>query len=149
MEEYWYMEIYSLATSVVPDTGGEFTATVIIAGLGIVLSTLALLIVVFKLFGNIMEKSQQSKKKKQAQKQLRQMEQEAQAASSVSASAPIVEKSAVQEGISGEIIAAISAAVYAIEGPNAVVRSVTRKKSPVSSRNPWAQAAINDNTRPF
>ena len=147
MEEYWYMEIYSLATSVVPDTGGEFTATVIIAGLGIVLSTLALLIVVFKLFGNIMEKSQQSKKKKQAQKQLKQMEQEAQAASSVSA--PIVEKSAVQEGISGEIIAAISAAVYAIEGPNAVVRSVTRKKSPVSSRNPWAQAAINDNTRPF
>lgn len=141
------MEIYSLATSVVPDTGGEFTATVIIAGLGIVLSTLALLIVVFKLFGNIMEKSQQSKKKKQAQKQLKQMEQEAQAASSVSA--PIVEKSAVQEGISGEIIAAISAAVYAIEGPNAVVRSVTRKKSPVSSRNPWAQAAINDNTRPF
>ena len=75
------------------------------------------------------------------------MEQEAQAASSVSA--PIVEKSAVQEGISGEIIAAISAAVYAIEGPSAVVRSVTRKKSPVSSRNPWAQAAINDNTRPF
>lgn len=147
MEEYWYMEIYSLATSVVPNTGGEFTATVIIAGLGIVLSTLALLIVVFKLFGNIMEKSQQSKKKKQAQKQLKQMEQEAQAASSVSA--PIVEKSAVQEGISGEIIAAISAAVYAIEGPNAVVRSVTRKKSPVSSRNPWAQAAINDNTRPF
>ena len=147
MEEYWYMEIYSLATSVVPDTGGEFTATVIIAGLGIVLSTLALLIVVFKLFGNIMEKSQQSKKKKQAQKQLKQMEQEAQAASSVSA--PIVEKSAVQEGISGEIIAAISAAVYAIEGPNAVVRSVTRKKSPVTSRNPWAQAAINDNTRPF
>lgn len=141
------MEIYSLATSVVPDTGGEFTATVIIAGLGIVLATLALLIVVFKLFGNIMEKSQQSKKKKQAQKQLKQMEQEAQAASSVSA--PIVEKSAVQEGISGEIIAAISAAVYAIEGPNAVVRSVTRKKSPVSSRNPWAQAAINDNTRPF
>lgn len=147
MEEYWYMEIYSLATSVVPNTGGEFTATVIIAGLGIVLATLALLIVVFKLFGNIMEKSQQSKKKKQAQKQLKQMEQEAQAASSVSA--PIVEKSAVQEGISGEIIAAISAAVYAIEGPNAVVRSVTRKKSPVSSRNPWAQAAINDNTRPF
>lgn len=147
MEEYWYMEIYSLATSVVPDTGGEFTATVIIAGLGIVLSTLALLIVVFKLFGNIMEKSQQSKKKKQAQKQLKQMEQEVQAASSVSA--PIVEKSAVQEGISGEIIAAISAAVYAIEGPNAVVRSVTRKKSPVTSRNPWAQAAINDNTRPF
>lgn len=141
------MEIYSLATSVVPDTGGEFTATVIIAGLGIVLSTLALLIVVFKLFGNIMEKSQQSKKKKQAQKQLKQMEQEVQAASSVSA--PIVEKSAVQEGISGEIIAAISAAVYAIEGPNAVVRSVTRKKSPVTSRNPWAQAAINDNTRPF
>lgn len=141
------MEIYSLATSVVPNTGGEFTATVIIAGLGIVLATLALLIVVFKLFGNIMEKSQQSKKKKQAQKQLKQMEQEAQAASSVSA--PIVEKSAVQEGISGEIIAAISAAVYAIEGPNAVVRSVTRKKSPVSSRNPWAQAAINDNTRPF
>ena len=60
------------------------------------------------------------------------------------ASAPVIE-----EGISGEVVAAISAAVYAMEGGSAVIRSVSRKASPVSTRNPWAQAAVVDNTRPF
>ena len=141
------MDIYTLATSVIPDTSLAFTMTVIIAGLGIVLTTLLLLVLVFKLYGKIMEKSQQRQKKKQAQKQLNQMQQEVETVQT--APAPTSAKSVVQEGISGEIIAAISAAVYAMEGPDAVIRSVTRKKSPVTSRNPWAQAAINDNTRPF
>ena len=60
------------------------------------------------------------------------------------ASTPVIE-----EGISGEVVAAISAAVYAMEGGSAVIRSVSRKTSPVSTRNPWAQAAVVDNTRPF
>ena len=47
------MELFALATSITADRTLTFTATVVIAGLGIVLVTLAVLIVVFKLFGNI------------------------------------------------------------------------------------------------
>ena len=145
------MDMITLVTSVTPDRSLGFTITVIVAGLGIVLATLALLILVFKLFGTIMEKSQQAAKKKELAKQQKAMQEEANNIS-VTAASPIVDvapQNVIQDGISGEVIAAISAAVYTIEGSNAVVRSITRKKSPVSSRNPWAQAAINDNTRPF
>jgi hypothetical protein len=60
-----------------------------------------------------------------------------------SAPAPVVE-----QGISGDVVAAISAAIYSIEGANATVCSI-RRKNPVTGRNPWASAAVTDNTRPF
>ena len=54
----------------------------------------------------------------------------------------------VEQGISGEVVAAITAAITASEGSNQfVIRSVKRKD--VGSRNPWARAAVNDNTRAF
>ena len=58
------------------------------------------------------------------------------------------------QGISGEIVAAISAAVYMMEGEGAVVTSIapaTRAQAPnpITRRNPWAFAAISENTRPF
>lgn len=143
------MDMITLATSVIPDRSLGFTLTVIVAGLGIVLATLALLILVFKMFGTIMDKSQQAAKKKQLAKQQEAMREEMNNTSFAPIQKAPAVQPVVQDGISGEIIAAISAAVYAMEGSNAVIRSVTRKKSPVSSRNPWAQAAINDNTRPF
>ena len=62
-----------------------------------------------------------------------------------SAPAPVVE-----DGIPQEVVAAISAAVYAMDGGAGVVRSITKKTgSPITTRNPWAQAAVADNTRPF
>ncbi len=143
------MDMITLATSVIPDRSLGFTLTVIVAGLGIVLATLALLILVFKAFGTVMDKSQQAAKKKQLAKQQEAMREEMNNTSFAPIQKAPAVQPVVQDGISGEIIAAISAAVYAMEGSNAVIRSVTRKKSPVSSRNPWAQAAINDNTRPF
>lgn len=53
----------------------------------------------------------------------------------------------VEQGISGEVVAAITAAIVASEGTGVVVRSI--KKKNVAGRNPWAQAANIDNTRPF
>lgn len=60
------------------------------------------------------------------------------------------------QGISGEIVAAISAAVYMMEGENAVVTSIApaapvraQVQNPITRRNPWAFAAITENTRPF
>lgn len=141
------MELFALVTSTVPDTDAAFTATVVIAGLGIVLVTLAVLIVVFKVFGNIVSKSQNKAKQKTVEQQQAMMKQSAQSVS-VSNAAPV--KAPVAQGISTEVVAAISAAVYAVEGENAIIRSITPKKqSPIGVRNPWAQAAVIDNTRPF
>ena len=60
------------------------------------------------------------------------------------------------QGISGEIVAAISAAVYMMEGEGAVVTSIApaapvraQAPNPITRRNPWAFAAVTDNTRPF
>ena len=57
------MDFITLATSVKADTSLPFTATVIIAGLGIVLCTLAILVLVFKCFGAVISKTQNKSKK--------------------------------------------------------------------------------------
>lgn len=145
------MDLITMMTSVTPSRDISFTITVIVAGLGIVLSTLALLIVVFYVFGAIVSKSQNAAKKKTAQKQEKEMK--ADLAKITSAPAPASSNAApapvVEQGISGEVVAAISAAVYSMEGSGATIRSISRKESPIKARNPWAQAAIMDNTRPF
>ena len=67
------------------------------------------------------------------------------AAKKASAPAPQVEA-----GISGEVVAAIAAAVAVSEGEGAVVKSIRRVNVVnVRGRNPWANAAVYDNTRPF
>ena len=141
------MDTITLAAGIIADRSVTFTATVIVAGIGIVLCTLLVLIGVFYAFGAVVSKSQANAKKKEAKKIQSEMEAALSKASEVvpaPTNAPVIE-----EGISGEVVAAISAAVYAMEGGSAVIRSVSRKASPVSTRNPWAQAAVVDNTRPF
>lgn len=141
------MELFALATSITPDRTPTFTATVVIAGLGIVLVTLAVLIVVFKMFGNIVSKSQNKSKEKAVEAQQKEMQQ---VSTAPAAKAAVPAAKPAQQGISGEVVAAISAAVYALEGEGAVIRSITPKKqSPIGVRNPWAQAAVIENTRPF
>ena len=55
---------------------------------------------------------------------------------------------AADHGVSEEVVAAITAAIAASEGSsNFVIRSVKRKEA--GSRNPWARAAVADNTRAF
>ena len=144
------MDIFTMATNVVPDRSLAFTLTVVIGGIGIVLGTLMVLILVFFAFGKIMSASQARAKKKEAKK----IQSEMQAnLSKVSAAAPTPASApapVVEDGIPQEVVAAISAAVYAMDGGAGVVRSITKKTgSPITTRNPWAQAAVADNTRPF
>ena len=144
------MDIFTMATNVVPDRSLAFTLTVVIGGIGIVLGTLLVLILVFFAFGKIMSVSQARAKKKEAKK----IQSEMQAnLSKVSAAAPTPASApapVVEDGIPQEVVAAISAAVYAMDGGAGVVRSITKKTgSPITTRNPWAQAAVADNTRPF
>lgn len=146
------MDIFTMATNVVPDRSLAFTLTVVIGGIGIVLGALMVLILVFFAFGKIMSVSQARAKKKEAKK----IQSEMQAnLSKVSAAAPTPAPASapapvVEDGIPQEVVAAISAAVYAMDGGAGVVRSITKKTgSPITTRNPWAQAAVADNTRPF
>ena len=146
------MDIFTMATNVVPDRSLAFTLTVVIGGIGIVLGPLMVLLLVFFAFGKIMSLSQARAKKKEAKK----IQSEMQAnLSKVSAAAPTPTPASapapvVEDGIPQEVVAAISAAVYAMDGGAGVVRSITKKTgSPITTRNPWAQAAVADNTRPF
>lgn len=146
------MDITTLVTGITPSRSATFTATVIIAGIGIVLFTLFVLILVFYAFGAIVSKTQGAAKKNSSKKAETKAAAKSAPAPAVSApkSAP-----AVQDGISGEVVAAISAAVYAMEGENATVCSIQKqpqivtRQNPITTRNPWAQAAVIDNTRPF
>lgn len=116
------------------------TSTVVIAGIVIVMLVLIILIAIFKGFGKVAEGGKKTKKKEQPAPV-----KAAVPTASVSAPAPAP---AVQSGISGEIVAAISAAICAAEGGKQVtIRSIRVKN--VAGRNPWAAAAIADNTRPF
>lgn len=142
-----------------------FTATVVIAGISIVVGVLLLLILVFNLFGKLVpiieRKSRAAEERAAARKAARKARRAAKKAAkkgeTVEESSPAAEVSApipmpapapiVEQGISGEVVAAIAAAVAATEGSGAVVRSIKKKK--VSGRNPWSAAATADNTRPF
>ena len=57
------------------------------------------------------------------------------------------ETPAVSSGIPGEVIAAISAAVYCMFGEGARVMSVRRQQR--SGRSAWSMAGLLENTRPF
>ena len=68
-------------------------------------------------------------------------------------SAPAPAPAPQAQGVSEEIVAAISAAVYMMEGEGAVITNIAPAKAirqnPIKTRNPWAMAAIMQNTKPF
>ena len=134
------MSYLYLATSLNPNGSSIFTLTVVIAGLGIVIGTLALLIFIFSLFGKSISKAQERAKDKKIPKTPGEKPK-----NEIPLPPPIID----DEGISPEIVAAISAAVYMQENGEVKIKSIRRKRTPVSSRNAWAQAAVIENTKPF
>ena len=135
-------------------------ATVVLAGVGIVLGVLIVLIAIFSGFGKLVTKMEAFSKKmaeKRAARKAKKAAKNGETISTVADEAPVVKvvpavkavpQPVIEQGISGEVVAAITAAVTACEGSNQfVIRSVKRKD--VGSRNPWARAAVNDNTRSF
>lgn len=57
---------------------------------------------------------------------------------------------AVEAGIPGEIVAAISAAIYSMEGSHGVIREIRRvPQSGGSRRGAWGDAGVIQSTRPF
>ena len=57
---------------------------------------------------------------------------------------------AVEAGIPGEVVAAISAAIYSMEGSHGVIREIRRvPQSGGSRRGAWGDAGVIQSTRPF
>lgn len=140
------MDLFLLATAVEPDTSLTFTLTVIIAGLGIVLATLAVLIVIFNAFGKAVYNLQTNAQEKKAKRLQEQMQTET--AAQEDGAEEFAPLPPMQQGTPPEVVAAISAAVYMMEGSGAVIRSI-RRKAEMNGANAWAQAAVRENTRPF
>ena len=111
----------------------------VVIGLVVVFAVLIVLTGIFYLFGYVMDSVNKPKTSKEA----------ASAKTAPAASAPATPAPVVQGGISGEVVAAIAAAVamMAPEGKRYAVKSVSRKDA--SGRSAWAAAGIADNTRPF
>lgn len=124
------------------------TATVVIAGVFIVLAVLIVLIGIFIGFGTAVSKSENAAKghKKDRKPAVQQAPPAPKAEPSVQKAVNNVQ--AAEAGISGEVVAAITAAITASEGGRTVVIRSIKKKN-VSVRNPWAAAAISENTRSF
>lgn len=120
---------------------------VVATGLILVFGVLILLYLLITLEGIIFTAIDQKKKGVKAKAPAKTAEPaQAKAAAPVKAAAP--KAPVVEAGISGEIVAAIAAAVACMEnGGRYVVRSVKRAKK--SGRNAWGQAGVNSYTEPF
>lgn len=152
MEEFGLMDMnLNLMKLSLPKLHGLDTSdwTVVVSGITVVIGILLLLVVAIFVYGFIVSKLEASAKKREQKKARKNNSAEDAApapATPVSAPAPAP---VVEQGISGEVVAAISAAVYSMEGSGNVTITAIRKQSPITSRNPWSQAAVIDNTRPF
>lgn len=128
--------------TIVADTSPQFTTTLVVAGMGTVFAVLIILIVIFNLYGKLVSKLESTSKEHKKPKMEKNPAPAPMPKPAQAAPAPVVDSS-----VSPEIVAAITAAIVASEGAGVTIRSI--RKVNVGSRNPWAAAAIADNTRPF
>ena len=113
--------------------------TVLLTGLVVVFAMLIFLTIVIKIYGSLIYNT--TKKRRESNKP---KVEAAPTPAPAPASAPIE----VEEGISGEVVAAIAAAVYMTYGVSASrIRSV--KRAAANPRSLWGEAGRLENTRPF
>lgn len=126
-----------------------FDASLVSTSLVLVFGLLILLCLIITLEGKIFD-SINAKKRAQAKDALHVGDKPAPAVVSAPAQVAPAPAPAVEGGISGEIVAAISAAVYYTEGANVTVRGIRRLPQPgASRRGVWGDAGVLQNTRPF
>ena len=115
-----------------------FDVVVTITGIVLVFAILVLLMLIIMLEGKIFDSM--NAKKKAAK--------EAAKAPAVQPAAPVQQAAAapapqVEEGIPGDVIAAIMAAIHAMGNGKYTLKAVRR------SKNGWGNAGVNDTTAPF
>ena len=112
--------------------------TVLLTGLVVVFAMLIFLTIVIKIYGSVIYNT--TKKRRESNKPKVE-------AAPTPAPAPAPAPIEVEEGISGEVVAAI-AAVYMTYGVSASrIRSV--KRAAANPRSLWGEAGRLENTRPF
>lgn len=113
--------------------------TVLLTGLVVVFAMLIFLTIVIKIYGSVIYNT--TKKRMESNKPKVE-------AAPTPAPAPVPAPIEVEEGISGEVVAAIAAAVYMTYGVSASrIRSV--KRAAANPRSLWGEAGRLENTRPF
>ena len=125
------------------DMNIEYVSSVVITGITVVfigLIVLVLILYVFGFFSNIKTKSAEKKKAiKSADK----------VDDKITAGIKTTKAPAIDDGIEGEIVAVISAAIAAMSeksGKKLMLKSIKASKP---QRSAWAAAGLIDNTRPF
>lgn len=123
---------------------GISSAKVILTGFVVVFSVLILLILIINLYSFIVSKALNNDKKKKKQKIV-----ETKNTSPVPK--PVTSKipaQKVDDGVSEEVVAVISAAVASMYGYSEKAKIKSIKKSS-GGRSAWANAGVLENTRPF
>ena len=124
---------------------GITSAKVVLTGFVVVFAVLILLIAIIKIYSTIVSKAQSAGKNKKKKEIIK--TETAPAATDVKQAAPAPAPS-VQDGVSEEVVAVISAAVATMYGSPETARIKSIKKSS-GGRSAWANAGLLDNTRPF
>lgn len=123
---------------------GISSAKVVLTGFIVVFAMLLLLILIIKVYSTIVQKAQNGGKKKK-KTNVTSTKQTALAPAITQAAAPAP---SVQDGVSEEVVAVISAAVATMYGSPEKAKIKSIKKSN-GGRSAWANAGVLDNTRPF
>ena len=136
------IKLTMLAQQASEKMSGELVGTVVFTGLVVVFVALILLVLFVSLFGKIFDYINMPKEKKQK------LNSESEKDNVINNLSAVPD---VEDGISDEIVAVISAAVATLNSnSNGITYSVKSiKKSDNSSRRAWANAGIMENSRPF
>ncbi|MCD7723920.1 MAG: OadG family protein [Clostridiales bacterium] len=144
------MEMPLFANAVTAAIDWTEVATVVISGVGIVLSVLIVLILVFYAFGALVSKSEKLARQRKEKKAQKAKAQPPAVPLAVKEEAPESAPAVQKADPDGELIAVIAAAVGAHEqSGNFTIKSVKKKNIRPSGGNAWARAAVSQNTRPF
>jgi sodium pump decarboxylase gamma subunit len=129
------------------DMMNKFTisASMLLTGFSIVFAVLIFLIFIIWLYGKIITTAQNKAIEKKNAKIKAEVNESKQKPKAVvkKAETPVKEES----GLSDEIVAVISAAVYSMYGSTDKVKIKSIKKS--GARSAWSNAGVLNNTRPF
>ena len=121
------------------------SASMLLTGFSIVFAVLIFLIFIIWLYGKIITTAQNKAIEKKNAKIKAEVNENKQKPKAVvkKAETPVKEES----GLSDEIVAVISAAVYSMYGSTDKVKIKSIKKS--GARSAWSNAGVLNNTRPF
>ena len=133
------------------DLMGKFTisASMPLTGFAIVFGVLLLLIFVIWLYGTIVSNAQNKAAQRKADKELKKQKQILAEENAKSETKPAAQKQPekVETGVSDEVVAVISAAVFTMYGSKQKVKIKSIKRHKTQSA--WARASVLENNQPF